>query len=118
MVSLVSMFMHVLGSTVHSSGFEHHFTLSSLETLDDLPPESSCVSKLSAVSQFCKMCILVEYTSLLSSKRQSEVIHRLAQGKCLSLLAPFLLELSPLLFSIVLRLFYPVPKKKKMRRLV
>lgn len=64
------------------------------------------------------MHILVEYTSCLSSKRQSEVIHRLAQGKCLSLLAPFLLWLSPLLFSIVVQLLYPVPKKKKMRRLV
>lgn len=36
MVSSVSMFLHVLGSAVHSSGFEPHFTLSSLETLDDL----------------------------------------------------------------------------------
>lgn len=74
--------------------------------------------QLSAVSQFCKMCILVKYTSRLSSKRQNEVIHRLAQGKYLSLLAPFLLWLSPLLFSIVLQLLYPLPKKKKMKCLV
>lgn len=91
MVSLVNMFFHVLGGTVHSSGFEPYFTLSSLETLDDLPPKSSCVFKLSAVSHFCNMYILVEYTSLLSSESQSEVIHRLAQGKCLFLLAPFML---------------------------
>lgn len=84
MVSLVGMFWHVLDLIPH-------FTLSSLEALDDLPPKSSCVSKLSAVSHFCNMYILVDYTSLLSSESQSEVIHRLAQGKCLSLLAPFML---------------------------
>lgn len=78
MVSLMSMFLHVLGSTVYSSEFEPYFILTNLETLDDLPPECSFVSKLSAVSNFCNMYILVEYTSLWGFKSQNEVIHRLA----------------------------------------
>ena len=54
--------LHMLGSTVLSSGFEHHFTLSSLDTLHDLSPAFSFVSKLSAISKclehvnLCRLC--------------------------------------------------------------